>query len=294
MKKFVVNTATFILGILLFFGANALFNFSLYTLAPVAIKKQRVLIIGDSHTQQSLNPNLFHDAQNISLAAEPYVLTYWKLKKITESYRPDTLIVGFGPHNFAKYHDFKFAAGADESWSTELFKRSYAIEHFNEIDTVISVDYLTYYKTLWKQICFYPRINHTNYLGYYYSANATWDLNKWEPIIKKQYLLENNEFGGLSHVSVRYLDSIVTLCQAKKITLVLAGSPVYKEYYDHIPTEIIHEFDSLKTKYRQSAIIIDRVHDFYPDSLYLDADHLNERGATRFTKEVMEELKPHR
>tara|TARA_Y100000815_G_C12936801_1_gene347644 strand:+ start:152 stop:316 length:165 start_codon:yes stop_codon:yes gene_type:complete len=36
--------------------------------------------------------------------------------------------------------------------------------------------------------------------------------------------------------------------------------------------------------------IVDLTHVAYPDSLYFDAHHLNERGAKKFTKELKESL----
>lgn len=290
MKKFVVKTVIFLLILLLYFGVNAVINYSIYSLRPVPLVHKSVLIAGDSHTQQSLNPNLFSSAHNISLAADPYVVIYWKLQKIVESYRPDTLIIGFAPHNIAAFNDAKFIMNREGNWASELYRRTYPIEHFHEIDSIVPIDYLAYYKILWKQICFYPKISHENYIGYYYSSPITWVPSEWKKTIDNHYF-SNGKEQGLSDISVSYLDSIVNLCQTKHITLVLVSNPVHKNYFDHIPPEIWKTYDSLKTQYKNKAIIIDRTQEYYPDSLHLDTDHLNERGSTRFTKEVIEDLK---
>ena len=56
----------------------------------------------------SLNPKLLYNTINISQGAEPYVLTYWKLKEILMLNKIDTLILGFAPHNISEYNDKKF------------------------------------------------------------------------------------------------------------------------------------------------------------------------------------------
>jgi len=290
MKKFVVNLTSFLLILLLYFGANAFINYCIYTLRPVPLAHRNVLIIGDSHTQQSLNPNLFTSAHNISLAADPYVVLYWKLQKIVETYHPDTIILGFAPHNISQFNDTKFSVNDEGNWASEIFKRSYPIEHFHDIDSIVSVDYLTYYKILWKQICFYPKINHENYIGYYYSSPITWVPAEWKMTINKHYYLHEKEL-GVSAISVSYLDSIVNLCQQQNIVLVLASNPVHKNYFERIPSTIWNKYSALKNEYKNKAIIIDRTQEYYPDSLHLDADHLNEGGAHRFTREVIEDLK---
>jgi hypothetical protein len=51
----------------------------------------------------------------------------------------------------------------------------------------------------------------------------------------------------------------------------------------------MNKYNSLKEKYDDEAIIFDRTQGVdYPDSLLGNADHLNEKGAMRFTKEIIQ------
>ena len=143
MKRFIHKTAFFALLPMLFFGANMLINYFNYTGQSTPIDIPRVLIAGDSHPQKSLNPALFSDARNISQSAEPYVLTFWKLKNLFKANAPDTLIIGFSPHNISQFNDLKFS---ERKWSSELFRRSYPIQEFRRISTQIPIDYTTYYR----------------------------------------------------------------------------------------------------------------------------------------------------
>ncbi len=50
----------------------------------------------------------------------------------------------------------------------------------------------------------------------------------------------------------------------------------------------------LKNKYSNYCLIIDKANGEYPDSLFLNSDHLNEKGANRFTGEVIEIMNQNR
>ena len=261
-------------------------NRYLYNKQIVPIKDENILIAGDSHTQKSLNPEYFVSAQNISQSAEPYVLTYWKLKKIFNSYIPDTLIIGFAPHNISQFNDFKFS---NEKWSSEMFKRSYPIEEFDRISNIISIDYTTYYKILLKQTALFPKTNHINYLGNY-STGTNNDLSDSETAINRHYYQKGIEL-NLSELAVNYLDSIVELCNINKIELVLVSSPVHKQYLNNIPLAIMDNYVDLTQKYNINLIVFDYTKEVYPDSLFLNSDHLNENGAEMFTTELIKYLK---
>jgi len=258
-------------------------NCIIFTSQSVNIDNTRILIAGDSHTQKSLNPDFFENAQNISQGAEPYVLTYWKLRHIFKYYKPDTLILGFAPHNISQFNDYKFSS---RKWSQEMFKRSYPIENFKDVENIIPINYFDFYITLWKQTAFSPKRKHVNYLGKY-SNNKFNDVSDWQSTIKGHYLW-NDKVLGVSEVSVNYLDSIIKISQQQEIIVILTSSPVYNKYFDKIPRSIMKKFNSLKEQYENQAIIFDKTQEIsYPDSLFLDADHLNLDGATRFTNELI-------
>lgn len=258
-------------------------NCIIFTSQTLNIDSTRVLIAGDSHTEKSLNPDFFANAQNISQAAEPYVLTYWKLRHIFKYYKPDTLILGFAPHNISQFNDYKFSS---RKWSQEMFKRSYPIESYKNVENLIPINYFDFYTTLWKQTAFYPKRKHVNYLGKY-SNNKFNDVSDWESTIKRHYEW-NGEVLGVSDVCVSYLDSIMKISQKQEIIVVLTSNPVYNKYFDKIPNYIMKKYKSVLERYENQAIIFEKMQETaYPDSLFLDADHLNLSGANRFTQELI-------
>ncbi len=261
-------------------------NYFIYTSESLNIDTTRILIAGDSHTAKSLNPDFFENAQNISQLSEPYIITYWKLKKIFNSIRPDTLILGFAPQNISQFNDHKFS---HERLSGEMFKRIYPIENFKNIENIIPIDYSGFYKTLWKQTAFYPKKTHINYLGQYSNTKSS-NVSDWQSAIKRHYYW-NDKVLGVSKVNVGYLDSILKICQDREIPVVLTSSPVYSRYFENIAPLIMKKYNSLKEKYERHTVIFDKTNDLaYPDSLFFNADHLNADGANRFTLELIKHL----
>ena len=283
MKRFIRQLFLFVSIPLFYFVANMVINYYNYTSTPVNLNNVSVLIAGDSHPEKSINPNRFKSAKNISQGAEPYVLTYWKLKKIYESHQPDTLILGFSIHNFSQFNDYKFSS---KRWSIEMFKRSYPIQNFMEIKGETPVDYFEFFKVFWNQTAYYPKKKHVNYIGSYSNSKHS-DLTDWKTAIERHYYWEEKTL-GVSDVSVNYLDKIIEMSQQHGITVILSGNPVYSKYYDNIPTPIVKAFYALKEKYKSQVIIFDKTKNVsYPDSLFLNADHLNEYGDKRFTGELI-------
>ena len=287
MKNFIRKILLFSLLPLFYFGLNSLININNYRNYEIKLPNKRVLILGDSHPQKSLNPELFDSAINVSQTVEPYVLTFWKVKRILNTINPDTIIIGFAPHNISAYNDLKFS---NEKWTHEIFKRIYPIEKFKEIDDDIIIDYSEFYKVLWKEIGFYPKENHIHFIGNYSNSERS-NISNFESAIQRHYYFNENVELKISKIAINYLDSIIRTCNSKNIVPILVSSPVSKNYRENIPSNIWRKYEDLKNKYESSAIIIDKTDNYYVDTLFLDSDHLNSIGAEKFSREVIEKLK---
>lgn len=286
-EKIPKKITIFFFIIFLYISSNILINKIIYSNSDFNLGETNVLILGDSHPQTSLNPNLFNKAINLSQGSQPFIIDYWKLKKILKSNKIDTVILGLGPHNISNTVDLKFS---DAKNANEMFGRSYSISNFKAIDNQIDIDYYKYIKTLIRQSGFYPKKDHyANLKGNFLDHNKSEIKNIKEKINDHFYLGKDNI--GISKLAIQYLDSIVKLGNKEGATMVLSISPVYPKYYDQIPNEVLIEFEKIKNKYKSEAILIDALQRDYPDSLYLDADHLNIYGAEKYTQEVLQKLK---
>ena len=281
MKNFIKKSLKFIFFLIVFFLINSLINIVLIKKQKLTLEKTSILIVGDSHTQKSLNPYYLINSSNISQYAEPYALTLWKLKKIFETYIPDTIIIGFSPHNISQFNEFKFS---NSKWANEIFERSYTIMNFHQMSDKIKINKKLLYKKIWKKIALYPQINHISYIGEYSNLKES-NLSDVQSVINRHYFTNNKQL-NTSNTSIIFLNSILKLCESKKIVIVLLGSPLHSNYLSKVPEGIIKSYDSLLNIYRNEYLVFDYTYNNYVDSLFLDNDHLNEYGAKKFTLEL--------
>lgn len=286
MREFIKRLFFYACILTMYFAINVLINKSIIKKHALGLDQKNILIVGDSHPQRSLNPKLFHSAQNISQSAEPCVLTYWKLDKIFESYIPDTLIIGISPHTISAFNDFKFS---DKTWSEEMFKRSYLIHKFSSISKDIEVDFETYYRVLWRQMALLPELSPIKFIGYYNSSNSS-NVKNWEKPIKRHYYRSEQEL-GISQVSLNSLESIAKLCESKNVEFVIVGQPLHRDYLRNIPSVNMEAYKNLFEDYSKDYIVIDKTFEAYPDEYFLNVDHLNDKGARIFTQEIISVLK---
>lgn len=289
MRIFIQKTLLIIALIALYFLVIGGINYFIYSTEELSFPETSVIITGDSHMRSALNPKYFPNSENISHPGEVYAFSYWKLQRVLTSYQPDTIVLGYAPHNIAKYNDLRFSK---EEEAEPTFNQYYPIQRLSELDSRIPVNYMLFYKTLWKQTAFYPKLKHDQYIGKYSNSTTTKSLDT-KGVVKGMFpnqSEEESEEGDFSELSIQYLDSIVKLCQSKQITLILVTCPVHKNFLEKIPPPILKRHHSLKEKYGNKAVFFDRLTTQYPDSLYLDANHLNSRGSKLFTKELVEYL----
>ena len=284
MKKFLTKLLIFILILLSYFGFNILLNKIIISRSNIPLKDINILIAGDSHTRKALDPSFFNSAQNISHDAEPYYVTYWKLKYIIEKVNVDTLILGFCHHNFAaSFNDKKLCA---KNWASEMFRIIYPLRDIRTVDN-IEIDYVEFCKVYFRNMCLFPKKDHFHFFKDYTNSNRSNVLNFDVPI--QEHFYKYKEDGWFSDIALCYLDSIIGLCRNNKIELILVASPEHKEYNKRVPKPIMDKFIFEQEKLRkQGLLMIDLSEDFYPDDYYFNTDHLNQKGASKFSSEVAE------
>ena len=153
MNKFISHTIFVLLAITIIFSINCSINYLIIKKSDIPVKKSKILIIGDSHPSRAVNPEILENAINVCQSAEPYIITFWKLKKIITQVQPEKVIIGFSPHNISNFNDLKFN---NERWRLEMFKRSYLIEEF-KLTNKITIDFKQYYIFLFKQLFLFPK-----------------------------------------------------------------------------------------------------------------------------------------
>lgn len=247
-----------------------------------------ILVVGDSHLMNAINPQLLASAKNISQSGEPYALTLWKLKQIVPKSRPDTVFIGFSHENLAGFQDFKFL---DSRWSGEMALRAYPIFKFTDLLNY-EVNWSTFIKTFIKNMCLYPKKNHTTYLGKFANnKGVNLETEKIHATIHKQYFKYEKQ--NETNLNTYFLDSCISYLQNQKIHVVLISSPVHKSYYKQIPQKYKEWFGNKSNKFKKIGVSVwDYTQDnrFMTDSLYFNADHMNSNGASIFTSTLQQDM----
>jgi hypothetical protein len=152
------------------------------------------------------------------------------------------------------------------------------------------MDTKEYYYVQWKNLCFLPKIKHDEFMGKYLNWDRV-DDDKTEQALERHYIV-NSEEAKVSYLSTIYLDSIINFCQIKDLYPILISTPLKDAYSSKIPASIKTAHSSIGKKYEnQGVLFIDKSRGNYPDSLFLNADHLNDKGARRLEKELIQILR---
>ncbi|PLX15019.1 MAG: hypothetical protein C0599_17680 [Salinivirgaceae bacterium] len=287
MRKFIKNIIFFSLIIVAYLGINFLIN--LYFIETHKDKlSHTTIVMGDSHAQKLFYSKLISkNTRNIAQSAEPYIITYYKLKKILESNTIDTLIIAFCHHNISGFNDIKFI---DKTWSFEMMERSYPLTGHLLYSNEYPVDRIGYLGTIIEEMCYYPHNTHGRYIGKYSNWNNE-EMKKDAKDATWRHFYYKKKNAGISDLSVGYLKKMVQLTKEHNINLVLMTPPVHKSYFDLIPQNFKDEFNKLKNEFESQEIpVFDDSQYHYPDTLFLNSDHLNKKGSKIYSLRVRKQL----
>ena len=287
MRKFFKNIALFSILILSYLLIN--FAINLYFINSNKIKiTNNTIIMGDSHAQKLFYSKLISKStRNIAQSAEPYVITYYKLKKILETNTFDTLVLAFCHHNISGFNDHKFT---DKTWAYEMMERSYPITWQLIFTNEYPVDRSAYIGTIIEEMCYYPHKTHGRYIEKYSNLNNKKMKRDAKDATWRHYYY-NKKNAGISTLSINYLKKMITLAKAHNIYTVLMTSPVHKSYFDLIPKNFKDKFEELKTEFQKQGIpVFDDSQFQYKDKYFLNSDHLNKKGSKLYSIRVKKEL----
>jgi len=285
MWPFIKNILAFSLIVLTFILVNFWWNQD--RLEPDLDMEATTLIAGDSHLMTALNPAKFDRGDNICSGAEPYVMTYYKLKEIIRANpQINHILLGFSYHNLSAYQDIKIHGPRAKS----QFERYYPMLPMDLPDKV-EVSSSKYYHTFLKELGLFPNLKDYNFIEGFRKFEPNLEKSEVEKTIDKHFYT-HGEYVGISRYAAAFLDSIQHLTTQHQIDLTLVGAPLHYEYSEKVPEEIKTLYSELKEKYRARGInVLDHQQAAYPDAFFKDHDHLSSKGAEVFTEEILKTLK---
>jgi len=286
MRKFLIKLAFFILPPIIIlvlseiFINNFLNNNSFYKIND----SSNILILGNSHSECALNDSVIDHSINLSNAADCYFYTYYKLKKIIEA-NPNihTLILEYTNIDFSKEMDI---------W---LYGEKYLVCKYPKYSHLISIQdkMFLFHKNpgayfnackdaLMEKVLFLFDSNIQAYKKLDWGGYLYLERNEI-PKIKKEFQKSDvPKSNSISTFNIVYLKKIVNYCKANNIKLIFFRSPLHILYKRCYETELTN----LLKKDFYNITFWDYSNYSFEDYEYGDLEHLNYKGAKRFSKVI--------
>ncbi|HRD51412.1 MAG TPA: hypothetical protein PKY96_02070 [Flavobacteriales bacterium] len=286
MPTFLRRALLFLMPMVGWFIAMALVNLRRVNGDPGAAPAP-VMATGDSHIGCDLDTAAYPGMRNTALPAEPFLLSWWKIRHLAGWGRIDTLVLGFGPHNLSDLDHRRFK---EHGWATDrLMMRMYPLVPVTEA-LHAPIHRRTYFRTLFMQLCTRPRSDHHQYIGEFSGLNRAFTANA-DSALNRHFFDEQGQLAPSSETALSALDSIVAFCARERIPLYLVSTPVHETYRARIPLAFSSLHDSLSGALRSRGVNVLRYSDLFEgDSLFADADHLNAKGARLFTRRLRADI----
>ncbi len=291
MKKLVTRLLVCLVFIVLLhfsslsFVAHVFSNNDIYRLDT----SKTVLLIGDSHVEMAVNDSGLKNVRNIAQAADMYIYSYGKLKKLLNvNPHVKTVIIGCGAHNFQKYMSNVFLINTN--YTVTKMQTYYHVLPFSDLSGVVSRSPSQAITGLF----WLPREKARLAISGFVSANSlsfndmNWGgfayhdgrMDKSNNLLKYAALKAGgNDLTSVWDWQIDYLHRIVDLCRNKGVHVVFVRMPEHKDF----PREIEPGFQMVLKQQFSDVPFIDYLGMELPDSCFYDFDHLNCYGSVLFT-----------
>lgn len=236
-----------------------------------------MLIVGHSHSECAFNDSLIVGLSNFSTSGESYFYTYYKVKKIIEQ----------NPHIrclFIEISNNQIDKHMDE-W---IWGSSYLINKFPKYCMFIDYDGIkllheknsnglkaTILPIIKNNILIVKNgLNYNNNIGSYKYLQR----NKLVQDLQLSQTKENSQ--TISTYNLEYLSKLIAYCKTKSVKTYLLRSPLHKHYRGFNNEKL---FDIIITEKFKNIEFLDFAGFILSDYEYGDSEHLNFKGARKFS-----------
>ncbi len=286
----------FIIPIITYLTCMALYNF--YKLEKFHILDPTIetVIVGDSHLKYSLNPEQLESAVNYCTSAEALVLTFAKIKFLLEKEENTIkrILIPLGYHNITEAEYDKLNS---EKWSNEMYTRSIPFILPRLVTSEMGYDNFQMFKILLTNISLKPIDIDDQKLktfGEFVSSSMNHlEMTILNEVIKNHFYIQNRSLRYEPKIRDLMID-ICGYCTLRNVEVLIINTPLHPMYLENVPSQIKRDYDGLeaelKAMFPQSVEFMRTENMYFPDSAYLDFDHLNKYGAQIFGEYVKNEL----
>lgn len=292
VKKLLAFTGLLALGLMVSHRVNEWYYRNYNYQVPTGVK---TLVTGSSLVTNGINPALLPHAENIALAAEPLVLSYYKLKDILpHETQLENVVISYSMLDVAYDWDHSFIDGKKNSG--EMIRRLIGLRdkfHINEVKDCFDVDFLIWWEQIlryrvfpnifyWIEATFANRMDYAQ-IGGYNPQVGSLNIEKcdFKKMAAKHFPLPKSEGAPVYGKMNCYLDSIICLCDQLDLKLYVIGMPMPKELYVEVPDsyrEYYNDQTQKLTKMPNVSYIGFSNWNLGCD-MYMDFSHLNKMGS---------------
>lgn len=243
------------------------------------------VIIGDSHTNWSIDATEIAGVENISFNAEGYVYTFHKLKHLlSKEDNVSHVYLGFGYHNLSDYYD-EYIFG---SLSKNFVHRYIGVMPIGDLFKVILKnpgEFGDIFRRILQKGGESGLKQQCSLYGTFPAERKmeSYNPSQMEKRILAQYFNADGTLRGVSENNLEYLDKIIALLRKNNVDITLLNTPLHTGYVNAIP----EEFKSLYHGY----LDLNQLNAYEFEDLALsdaeflpDGDHVNYDGAILTTE----------
>ena len=289
MKLFVKNIFAFIIPLALFLVISLLLI--TFTSTKINYKLDNAvteIYIGDSHIRCAVNDSLLNNSKNISVSAESFYFSYYKLKKlIEENQNVKRIYLGFSYHSLSNYYD-EFIDG---EYSSSVAPNFFYILPFKEKLKIFNwnIKKLSFFSKAILQISYNYSFKNSNFFSSFgYSnefTNVMASKSSMDKRLRFQYYT-GEKLNNFSEINLLYLNKIINLIKTNKIDLLILNTPLHPYYESKIPENYIDKYNEIVRMNNLKVINFNNLS--FSDSCFTpDGDHVSVKGAYQVTNELL-------
>lgn len=249
-----------LIKLLVMLSIMAILPFAIFWLPAKPLPQ--TLFLGDSHFNKTLI-----SVNNFALGSETTLFSFFKLKKIIQQQKVDTVYLAFGYHNLSDFFN-------------EYDERPIIVErYFPYMPLAEKASFafmLNYPRMITSFAREYKKRNNPIPGGFELPPTNAFDSNKCKERVK--YVFQNHSFYSKNLAG---LDSIKNLCRQNQIALFLVNTPLHPSFRKTIPDNFLEKYKLITQHYQ----LINLENVFLEDEYFLpDGDHLSQKGVKHFTE----------